>query len=396
MNLAFRLSTILAAITAGFALAKADQAGTSDNPLSFGTKPWGDLESYEIPLTCPEHILRILDIPSSETEWIFEQSTIEELRVNLTVNGFSEQETSYILDECTTIVDPPLGIRLFPSDELVRNLPLPLRIRTYRVLARNPRNRFHHRPLFINSGNVTEWFRDSGLPRTVLSDVAQLAYPSPTGKGYYFSDLSFLLKQAHSSPDEQLVIKGLMRRPALIARLKLDNDSDLVALTAYWAAGFKNKDILPLMESVVRTKEVDHLDIAHLLPATPRRNLFTFPELSEGASGRFPDWFWTCYNFFRFTPVDVYADSSNRKSLTLHEFELTLPPYQFGDMLILRNGDEAIHGCIYVADDIVYTKNSADIYSPWILMKLEDVVAYHDMNGNAEITAHRKRATPLP
>jgi len=396
MSLVLRFSVFLTAITTGLAFAQSTPASTSAGSRSSGTHPWGDLEYYEIPLTCPEHTLRMLDIPSSQTEWLFEQTSIKGLRAHLTAKGFPEEEIHYVLDGCTAIFDPAIGTRLFPDDDLVRNMPLPLRVKTYRILAQNPRNRFHHRPLFMNSGNVTEWFRDSGLPRAILADVAQLAYPTPTGNAYYFSDVSFLLRQAHKSPEEQLVMRALMRRPALMARLKLDTNSDLAALSDYWAAGFKNKDILPLMESVVRTKQVDRLDIAHLLPPTPRRNLFTFPELSEGASGRFPDWFWTCYNFFRFTPVDIYADSPNWEALMTREFELALRPYQFGDMLVVRNGDQAIHGCIYVADDIVYTKNSADIYSPWILMKLDDVLAYHDMRGDAEITAHRKREVPLP
>jgi len=391
-----RFTAVLTVITTCVAFAQAIPASTNDDTQVSGNQPWGVLESYEIPLTCPEHLLRLVDIPSSQTEWLFNQPSIEELKNHLAVKGFSEKEISYILDGCIAIFDPAIGTRLFPDDDHVRNIPLPLRVKTYRLLAENPRNRFHHRPLFMNSENVSGWFRDSGLPRSILADVAQLAYPTPTAKGYYLSDVSFLLRQVHNSYDEQLVLRALMRRPTLIARLKLDATSDLVELSDYWAAGFKNKDILPLMESVVRTKQVDSLDIAHFLPPTPRRNLYSFPELSEGASGRFPDWFWTCYNFFRFTPVDIYADSPNRKAIMTREFELALPPYQFGDVLVIRNGDRAIHGCIYIADNIVYTKNSADIYSPWILMKLNDVVAYHDMSGDTEITAHRKRVLPIP
>lgn len=391
-----RLILFFALVTAAVAIGQDTSGGVAVDVNESQVKPWGDVEITEIVLPLPDRVARIVDIPSAHTEWIFEQPSTEELQIALEVSGLAEAEISSIISNSSVIIDPAVGTRIYPSDDFIRDMPLELRLKIYRILGTNPRNRFHHRPLFMSTGNVSEWFRQSAIPRFVQSDVAQVAYPTPRKRGYFLSDISYLLRQVETSPDEQLLLGALMRQRALMVSLKLDADSDLVALSEYWTAGFKNKDIFPMMESVVQAKDIERLDVAHLLPPTPRRNLLTYPDFEEGASGRFPDWFWTCYNFFRFTPVDIYADSENLEAIITREFSLALPPFQFGDMLLIRSGDEIIHGCIHIADGVVYTKNRADIFSPWLLMKLEDVLAYQDMTGNAEITIHRKRRVPLP
>ncbi len=390
-----RVFVFLAAINTAYVFGQQSlPSGTEDGGAVSG--PWGQLEVSEIPLTCPDSILRVLDIPSARTEWTFKQPSIEEIQIFLSSQRFTEKEISYLIENSDIIYDATVGIRMYPKDDLIKDMPLPLRHKLYRVLASNPRNRFHYRPLYLNTANVSEWFRNSGVPRSVQSDIARVAYPTAKNRGYFLSDVSYLLRQAENSQDEQILLKALMRKPTLIVHLKLDADSDLEALSDYWGAGFKNKDIIPLMDSVVETKQIHRIDIAHLLPPTARRNLLAFPSYTEGASGRYPDWFWTCYNFFRFTPTDVYADSENLESLIARDFSLALSPFQFGDMLLLRDEGKPIHGCIYIADDIVYTKNSPDIYSPWILMRIDELLAYHDMSGNAEVTIHRKRKVPLP
>ena len=312
---AIRVFFLLALIGTVNALGEQGVPGGGVSDEKSPPEPWGRLEVNEIPLSCPAPVLRILDIPSAQTTWTFEHSSIEELQVFLSVQGLSEEEISLVIQNSDIIHDPASGIRMFPHDEFISSMPLSLRLRLYRVLALNPRNRFYHRPLFLNSGNVSEWFRNSGLPRSAEADIARVAYPTAKKRGYFLSDVSYLLRLAENSQDEQTLLRALMRKPTLVVNLILDSESDLGALASYWTADFKNRDVLPLMESVVNTDEVSRIDVAHLLPPTPRRNLFSFPSSSEGASGRYPDWFWTCFNFFRFTPTDVYADSENLESI---------------------------------------------------------------------------------
>lgn len=351
---------------------------------------WGTLEYYAIPLVCPPASLAYMPTPSQQVEWSFHTQTQEGLEAELLAAGITPEEIAAILKGANVLSDPEL-MRVFPTDEAILGMSFQTRARLYQRLGQIPENRFYARPIYIPTENLSAWFDGSGIPRTVIQDVAKLAYPTPRGRGFFFADLPFTLRRADSLADERLLLSGLTRREGLIVRLRLTRDTLTPELAAYWHAGYKNKAVMPLLEAVVQSNDGAALDIAHLLPATPRQHLNRFPDPSEAVDGRLPDWFWTCYNFFRFSPRDVYADSPERDNLILEEFEPSLPPLQFGDMLLLNSGSRVIHGCIHIADDIVYTKNSSDLFSPWVLMRLEDVVASRDLLGDVSLSAHRRK-----
>jgi hypothetical protein len=356
--------------------------------------PWGQLEFYEVPLEFPTELLTNLTIPSQYVEWIFEAATHEEMDSNLLVAGLTPAEITATFTGCTIIQDEDI-LRVYPTDEAVLSMPLATRTKLYRLLSQYNQNRFYHRPVYINRQNLSDWFRGSEVDRDSITDVAMLAYPTANGQGFYLSDVAYTLRRATTALEERELLRGLLRSSGLIVRLRLSRESLTPGIGEYWTAGYKNKAVMPLLESVVAQNDGSTIDIAHLIPALPRQYLNQFPDTQDGADGRLPDWFWTCYNFFRSSPRAVYADSDERDKLILKEFEPALPPNQFGDLLLLNSGGRILHGCIHIAADIVYTKNSSDIYSPWIFMRIQDVIGYHDVLGDVTISTFRKR-TPLP
>ena len=54
------------------------------------------------------------------------------------------------------------------------------------------------------------------------------------------------------------------------------------------------------------------------------------------------------------------------------------------------NGD-VIHSCVYIADNIVFTKNGSASSSPWILMDLEDVIAFYSSEKPLDIQRYRRK-----
>jgi hypothetical protein len=354
--------------------------------------PWGSLEYYEVALEGPRGIHSMLKLPSQQVEWFLPAASRAELKELLIAAGLTESEITDLLSGSKLIQDLE-AFRIFPAEATVLNMPTPTRVKLYRLLSRYEENRFHQRPVYINSSNLSDWFEGSEIPRSVIQDIAVLCYPTPGGKGYHFSDAPFTLKQAGSVLEEQILFQGLFRKRGLIVRLRVSADKLTQETADYWTAGYKNKAVMPLLESIVQNNDGGTIDIAHLLPSTPRTYLNRFPDPSDGLSGRFPDWFWTCYNFFRFVPREVYADSPARDSLILQEFETGLPPSEFGDMLLFNSGGKVVHGCIHIAEDIVFTKNGADLNSPWVFMKIQDVVGIHDLYGDVSISTFRKRKT---
>jgi len=351
--------------------------------------PWGALEYFRIPLTFPEEALSLLVLPSRHTEWVAEVETDGEWIASLIQAGFNDEEIRYLRNDANALIDSE-HFRVYPSREVVFEMAEPLRARLYRHLGSVSRNHFHRRPFYFETGNLSKWFERTTVSRETILDIAQLAYNTPQGRGFYFSDVPLLLDRIQDPHEERLLLRALYRTPTLILRLRLEEGSDLEAIADYWTAGFKFKDVLPMMESVVATPGVSRFEVAHLLPATARRNLNRYPSSFDGATGRYPDWFWTCYNFFRFTSRDVYADSEIRDQLIAAEFVPLDGPLGFGDLVLLSRRGRPVHGCIHIADGIVYTKNSPDRFTPWVLMRLEDVVAYHDVFGNMEISYLRR------
>lgn len=357
-----------------------------------GEGPWGDLEYFEIALQCPAEFVSSIRVPSQLTEWVFEATNQDELQDILSQAGLRPEEITSMISSSTIMYDPEI-IRVFPSDETVLKMAPTTRSKLYSLLALFELNQFYRRPIYISESNLSRWFRGTEISRPIIQDIAQLAYPTRNGQGFYLSDIAFTLRNTTSAAEERLLFQALLRRKALIVRLRPGTLESSRSIASYWSADYKNKEVLPLLESVVHSNEGGSIDIAHLLPAIPRQYLNIFPALSDGLNGRFPDWFWTCYNFFRFTPRPVYADSPERDSLILREFIEVSPPYQFGDMIVLSSGGKSIHGCIYIAEEIVYTKNGPDVFSPWVLMRVQDVIGYHDRMGDASLTAYRNRAS---
>ena len=49
-------------------------------------------------------------------------------------------------------------------------------------------------------------------------------------------------------------------------------------------------------------------------------------------------------------------------------------PGELGDVLVFLNPEGgAIHSCVYLADDLVYTKNGENGLSPWVIMRVGDL-----------------------
>jgi hypothetical protein len=65
----------------------------------------------------------------------------------------------------------------------------------------------------------------------------------------------------------------------------------------------------------------------------------------------------------------------------------------FGDIIMFTKPDGSIiHSCVFIADDIVYTKNGASPNAPWILMSLSDVVAFYPSNEPLDIQYYRAKS----
>ena len=82
-------------------------------------------------------------------------------------------------------------------------------------------------------------------------------------------------------------------------------------------------------------------------------------------------------NFFSEQPEDRFCNPDIIQQTVANEYTIvTTPERKFGDLVVLCDqAGDTIHSAVYVADDIVFTKNGAADSQPFIYMHLDDVLA---------------------
>ena len=358
-------------------------------PRAILSGAWGELESYETYLEAPDALLHLLSCPSQKTIWTFHDMKKDRVLELFAAAGLDEKQIRS-LSQPERWRDFGRVCQVHPNPDTVFSLSPAARASVYEVLAQWEENPAHRYPIVLESPGPSDAL--SGLPDRVIEAISGLAYQK--GKTTLFSDFPLLLGLVNRSEVERDLLRILTRTRTLLARLRISPESDIESLSRYWSADGKNANPLPLLQSIVLTEGVETLDIAHLMPFAARGKLYTYPGVPDVMStGRAPDGIWTALNFLNRVPLPLYAHSPNLNDYFTKMFQPVQQPFAFGDLLLIseENAPEPCHACIAVAGDIVYTKNSADFFSPWILSTLERVVQYHVRRSkNAIVRAYRR------
>ena len=226
-----------------------------------------------------------------------------------------------------------------------------------------------------------------------MAAIRRLAYRR--GSALAFSDIPTLISLAESDAEVQFIKKKLTRTRSLIVRLELDGGEDLSGLLDYWSTGLnlRRKELEPLFTATAALPGLQHLDLLHLLPALPRKLLYTYPGDEFLTHSRLPDCHWTTLNFFNYSAQDYYLDSRLAASSIIENFVPVNPPYRFGDVLLFLNPQgSAFHSCIYLADELVYSKNGANPLLPWVLLELKDLQRMYNLDlGHGLIQGYRHK-----
>jgi len=78
---------------------------------------------------------------------------------------------------------------------------------------------------------------------------------------------------------------------------------------------------------------------------------------------------------------------------SLEDYEEVTTPSEYGDILFViddQTGD-AFHSCVYLAEDLVYTKNGRNQMSPWIISTLDDISRIYLSARKGHIQGYRHR-----
>lgn len=369
-----------------------EQGEAGDATVTMGKiGPWGQLQYYTILLEAPASLVKLFPVPSSKTIWKFQDLTIQQIRESVIGAGLSEPQCDRLFAGTASPYKADGVTHLFPEPELVLSLTPEVRGRLYQILRRCDGNQLHTQPYVIEGGATRQWLSGSGLRDELVDLIDRLSYPWAPGRA--FSDLPLLLSHVRDADEQDLLLKTLTRTRSLLARLIVERDADIQGLSDYWTGLGRRKDVLPILESVAETVGVHRIDVIHLLPALPRKLLYTYPDISALAKGSLPDCHWTSLNFFNYDPMDRLLDYDGAMQYITKEFEPAKGSLQFGDVLFFlhKGTEDAFHSCVFIADDIVYTKNGSNIAMPWILMRFDDLLAKYRQDFEVEIRAFRMK-----
>lgn len=341
--------------------------------------PWGSLQYYAIILSYPKNLLAELRLPADKTHWHFPED--DSLALESLLNGIGFPKTvgdrpwGKALQAWGNVEEG--GISVFPEPDLLEALTPETRTKLAEILRRSPVNEKYLDPIVIVSGDTFSWYKDCGLNDETIKLIDKLTYHR--GDSLVWSDLGYVSSRLETLEERRALVRAATRVRSLVLRIRVGGDSDLSAISDYWSAGYKRKAVAPIFECIAGNPHVENLDVVHLLPPVPRRLLYTFPLLEDSREFGTLDCHWTAFNFFRSQSLlnNIRGRAMTEQFYERYERIAFDEPLRYGDVIIFMDlkTNDATHSVVYIAGDIVFTKNGESISSPWIFSRYGDVLA---------------------
>lgn len=352
---------------------------------------WGQLEYIPIALDRPDEYFTNDFARSPKPVWVFRNHTEQQLLALFDALDLTKNSRAWLADRAHWEFFQG-GIRIAPSPEVVLSISATTREQLYSLLGRTPDNYPQFTPFRFRNDGFEDWFADCGLPREKLATVRQLTY-SHDG-GLCFADAATFAQI--STPEEtKCLIKGLWRVSTFVLKLRVNPQTDVDALMNYWGRLSAARVYRPLIESMTRVPEGAAINVSYLLPPFARLRLYTYPNPADTNILR-EDCFWSSMNFFNHSPDNGFFDPDyTRRAIASDYTRIRDGSRQLGDMLLLRSKEGmALHMCVYVADDVVFTKNGANIQQPWVLMKFSEMLGNYEKDKPYEVLTYRRNTPP--
>ncbi|MBA4148160.1 MAG: hypothetical protein H0X66_08590 [Verrucomicrobia bacterium] len=362
------------------------------HPILSNPGPWGELEYIPIDIEIPDHFLDSID--GTPPTWFFGGYTKGALANFLKGCGLGREQETALMNQASWEMNQE-GCRIRVEDKLVRSLSPHSRSAIYNALARFPENIDQYAPNLYRPERIDDRLEKGRLSPETIRQFKELLYPA--GNMVAFADSGLILRSMSNQTERLRFMKTVSRRGSFLIKLNVRPDSDVKALVKYWGGGAHAKDFEPLLESLTRVSGGCKIDIAHLLPPFARKRIYTFPHQVDTADQLNQDCHWTSFNFFREIPQDDFSDPEAAIARFETEYELVgsdTRNARYGDMLVFQGSSGInVHSAIYIADDMIFTKNGAGKDQPWIFMKLEDLRAIYVLpNGSIELSLYRRKA----
>ncbi|MGC3992336.1 MAG: hypothetical protein QM796_22085 [Chthoniobacteraceae bacterium] len=350
---------------------------------------WGELNERSFQLERPAEYAAFDIGQSKDLSWTFAGMSTPQVRALMQECGVPAALIEHALS--TGLATENEGkVIINPDEQLILGLTPTVREKLYGKLAAFDENFYMGSPFTYGKKE----FKESVLPsldEPARDLVAKLAYER--GHRVFLSDVGFVLAHMPDDAARLKTVKTISLISAVRVRLVIRPDTDIDKLIGYWnvGPGFRETDVRPMLESLQRQKGGGTIGLAYLLPQFVRERLYRFP-LNSKAGEADADCHWSTMNFFNTTPDDRFLDLQYTSDYIAANCYQIATPTHHGDVLFVLDAQgRAIHSAVYLADDLVFTKNGKSFGQPWLIMHLPDVIAMYSAGHEARVVYYRNK-----
>ena len=169
--------------------------------------------------------------------------------------------------------------------------------------------------------------------------------------------------------------RAVSRQKTVLLRLHITPEANRDRLGEYWSRGLWSMDSKTILESLMRVKGDSWLNVALLLPSLPSALIYSYPQMEEATNAVSKDCHWTSFNFFHFPPDNNFSTPSYAVGKLDSDYYPINSDPRFGDIvLFLTPQNKGVHSAVFIADNIVFTKNGVGDVNPWMLDTIENLI----------------------
>lgn len=358
-----------------------------DKWLSVKAGDWGELEYRRFFLPLPEAWLK--NSSSQElVDWHLPRMDVASVNAMVLEVLTTDTEKKLWDKACKTELLTN-EVVIHPSKEFRWSLSSKSRSALYLWLGQFPANNTLALPFCCATSGYDRWFKDAGIPPEVERNIRSLSYVAADGV-VCFADLDLIDERFAGEFDQAALLAVLYRHPYCELRLHVSKNTNTQALAGYWGESSRANKVKRKFKDSLGKQTEAWVSLADVIPPLPRGLLNTYPALPKTPEQTMPDCYWTAFNFFNQKPDKRLSDMGFvMDSLSRYYNKVEGQP-RYGDLLFFVNSaGQPIHVCVYLADDLVYTKNGGHFTQPWVFMKLEDLKACYPQPRPLRITCYR-------
>jgi hypothetical protein len=358
--------------------------------------PWGNLDYVPITIELPDEFVTLPVRNPPPIRWFFPDFSKDKVTALVRSAGLTSAQLDAVLTKGTWS-ETPQGTSLTPGDEWIVGLSPASRQILYARLVEPPQNAEVIAPVAFGPGQLEARLDESDLTDASIRVLKGLLYQSPSAPSLtLFADLELALHRLGNEQEQRRFVKAISRKTTLLARLKIDADSDVEELASYWGVGGRRKDIAPLLNSLRRVDGGCAINVVYLLPRFVREHLYNHPFSTVNPQVAKQDCFWSTFNIFNEEADDRFNDMQYVRQVLERDYYSIQEPSRLGDVVFLAVGEQTVvHAAAYVADDVVFTKNGAACTQPWILMHLQDMIDVYSVrypvSGPVKVLCFRRK-----